>query len=74
MSQGQPNGKQGGTEAEEMRSARRQARHSVRIALRRCAEYLSYGELTTSRDWETMQQLLTRADNHLSTMEAYYGS
>jgi len=56
-----------------MRSARRQARHSVRIALRRCQDILAEGELTTPSDWEAMLIIITRADNHLSTMEEYYG-
>lgn len=60
-------------EAEEMRSARRQARHSVRVALHRAREYASQGELTTCHDWERFIIVLARADNHLSTMEDYYG-
>lgn len=71
--QGQPNGRRGGTEAEEMRSARRQARHSVRVALRRAQDYVADGELTTPRDWEGILVVLMRADKYLSTMEDYYG-
>jgi len=73
MAQGLPDRTRGGREAEEMRSARRQARHSVRIALRRCQDILAEGELTTPSDWEAMLIIITRADNHLSTMEEYYG-
>lgn len=55
-----------------MRSARRQARHSVRIALHRAREYASEGGLSTPADWERFIIILSRVDNHLSTMEDYY--
>lgn len=73
MAQGQPNRNRGGREAEEMRFARRQARHSVRIALRRCTDYHEEGALITPAAVAQLAMIMQRAEHHLSTMEDYYG-
>ncbi len=73
MAQGQPNGRRGGREAEEMRHARRQARHSVRIALRRLQEYHDEGALITPAAVGNLATCLIRADHFLTKMEEYYG-
>lgn len=67
----------GGTvkqEAEEMQSARRQARRSISMALHRVREYLDEGVLVTPSDLESIVRPLQTAYNHLSTMEDHYAA